>query len=108
MANVEAAKKAIFTPNADEYMQREEMAIAIRDLNPPILNRLGGVEVATNIIMGFYKKLFSNEVVKYFFVNLKDDRARNMMTRFMGYLLGGELLAAPLLRQLCPCCCPPA
>lgn len=41
------------------------------------------------IITAFYRRLFSSEELKYFFVGLSTERLRTMQFRFMRYLLAG-------------------
>ncbi|GIL66938.1 hypothetical protein Vafri_20459 [Volvox africanus] len=89
LANVNHAKTTIFTPNADELVTAEEMMAAAEELQNPLITRLGGPQAVQLLIQAFYKKLFSSEQLKYFFVSLSAERLRKMQFKFMGYLLCG-------------------
>ncbi|GFR44117.1 hypothetical protein Agub_g5280 [Astrephomene gubernaculifera] len=87
--NVESAKTAIFTPNPDELVSNEEMAVAASEMKHPLITRLGGPQAVQAIIQAFYKKLFRCEELKYFFASLSAERLRNMQFKFMRYLFCG-------------------
>ncbi len=46
LSHVDSARHAIFTPNADELVSKEEMAAAAAELQQqnPLIKRLGGPE----------------------------------------------------------------
>ncbi|GLC67218.1 hypothetical protein PLESTF_000530200 [Pleodorina starrii] len=89
VAHTEVAKTAIFTPNANELVTAEEMVAAAAELQNPLIMRLGGPQAVQLIVQAFYKKLFSSEELKYFFVSLSVERLRSMQFKFMRYLFCG-------------------
>ncbi|KAG2429835.1 hypothetical protein HXX76_010617 [Chlamydomonas incerta] len=91
LGHVESAKSAIFTPQPDELVSPEELVAAASELGRscPLVTKLGGPEAVQGIITAFYKRLFSSEELKYFFVGLSTERLRTMQFRFMRYLLAG-------------------
>eukprot|EP00198_Chlamydomonas_reinhardtii_P003148 XP_001692484.1 predicted protein [Chlamydomonas reinhardtii] len=91
LGHVESAKSAIFTPQPDELVTPEELVAAAADLGRscPLVAKLGGPEPVQGIITAFYRRLFSSEELKYFFVGLSTERLRTMQFRFMRYLLAG-------------------
>ncbi|KAG2437076.1 hypothetical protein HYH02_011335 [Chlamydomonas schloesseri] len=91
LGHVESAKSAIFTPQPDELVSAEELTAAAAEVGRscPLVGKLGGPEAVQGIIASFYKRLFSSEELKYFFVGLSSERLRTMQFRFMRYLLAG-------------------